>query len=399
MKKIIILLALVFTSTANSGTLFYRAHDANSVILGPICVPEDEGKIYLAALDFDTANLVIEIYASGDGVDTNFTYTGGNIDNYAGETPPAWGNPTTSAVEVEADDDCIRLHIRDEVLAVTSATEWTITFSDGGVLIMDHSVQVLALSTSADLQADAQIGANAALVANNLDHFMKVAVTGGDVVDNSALARLTSDDATADWDSFNNTTDSLEANQIAVAAIDSALATAQVDLNLITGGSGVIIDTDAIGAAQLSASASAEITDDWETQSQADPTGFRVNVLEVAGTSQTANDNSADINLILADTGTDGVVLAANSITATALADTATAEIWAVQCEDQSGGYTCREAMSLLLAEAMGTCVYTSSTRTWVCKDPSGTETRFTVVYGTDLDGDRDTSTPAPMTP
>ena len=32
------------------------------------------------------------------------------------------------------------------------------------------------------------------------------------------------------------------------------------------------------------------IVDEWETQSQADPTGFHVNVLEVAGTAQTAAD-------------------------------------------------------------------------------------------------------------
>lgn len=42
-----------------------------------------------------------------------------------------------------------------------------------------------------------------------------------------------------------------------------------------------------------------EIVDEWETQSQADPTGFHVNVLEVGGTGQTANDNGADINTIL----------------------------------------------------------------------------------------------------
>lgn len=44
------------------------------------------------------------------------------------------------------------------------------------------------------------------------------------------------------------------------------------------------------------------IVDEWETQSQADPTGFHVNVKEVNGTAQTANDNGADINDILTDT-------------------------------------------------------------------------------------------------
>ena len=47
----------------------------------------------------------------------------------------------------------------------------------------------------------------------------------------------------------------------------------------------------------------AAVVNEWETQSQADPTGFHVNVLEVAGTAQTANDNGADINAILIDTG------------------------------------------------------------------------------------------------
>jgi hypothetical protein len=48
----------------------------------------------------------------------------------------------------------------------------------------------------------------------------------------------------------------------------------------------------------------AAVVNEWETQSQADPTGFHVNVLEVGGTAQTANDNGADINAILVDTGT-----------------------------------------------------------------------------------------------
>ncbi len=48
----------------------------------------------------------------------------------------------------------------------------------------------------------------------------------------------------------------------------------------------------------------ADVVNEWETQSQADPTGFHVNVLEVAGTAQTANDIGNDVNAILTDTGT-----------------------------------------------------------------------------------------------
>jgi hypothetical protein len=55
------------------------------------------------------------------------------------------------------------------------------------------------------------------------------------------------------------------------------------------------------------------VVDEWESQSQTDPTGFHVNVIEVGGTTQTANDNGADINAILVDT---------NSLNVTKIPDT-----------------------------------------------------------------------------
>jgi len=64
---------------------------------------------------------------------------------------------------------------------------------------------------STGMKAEVEAEANDALVANNLDHLMKVAVTGADVVDNSAIAKIAAKGATADWDTFANTTDSLEA--------------------------------------------------------------------------------------------------------------------------------------------------------------------------------------------
>lgn len=67
-----------------------------------------------------------------------------------------------------------------------------------------------------------------------------------------------------------------------------------------------------------SALTAAAIVNEWETQSQADPTGFHVNVLEVNGIEQTANDNSSDINEILIDTdGTiPGLIAALNNLSA-----------------------------------------------------------------------------------
>jgi len=45
----------------------------------------------------------------------------------------------------------------------------------------------------------------------NLDHLLKVAITGGDVTNNSALAKLASKAPTSNWSTFDNQTDSLEA--------------------------------------------------------------------------------------------------------------------------------------------------------------------------------------------
>jgi hypothetical protein len=58
----------------------------------------------------------------------------------------------------------------------------------------------------------------------------------------------------------------------------------------------------------------AAIVDEFETQSQADPTGFHVNVKEVNGTAQTANDIGADANNILADTDEIQISLAAGGL-------------------------------------------------------------------------------------
>jgi hypothetical protein len=52
---------------------------------------------------------------------------------------------------------------------------------------------------------------DARLAAIGLDHLLGAAVIGTDIVDNSIFAKLVSSGATADWDTFNNTTDALQA--------------------------------------------------------------------------------------------------------------------------------------------------------------------------------------------
>jgi hypothetical protein len=55
---------------------------------------------------------------------------------------------------------------------------------------------------------------------------MSVACAGGDVVDDSAIAQIVSKKPVSDWDTFDNTTDSLEAladNSVTPASIEDAV--------------------------------------------------------------------------------------------------------------------------------------------------------------------------------
>ena len=58
--------------------------------------------------------------------------------------------------------------------------------------------------------AEVQSECNDALVAIGLDHIVSASVTGSDIVDDSIIAKLVSKESTADWDDFDNTTDSLQ---------------------------------------------------------------------------------------------------------------------------------------------------------------------------------------------
>jgi hypothetical protein len=81
----------------------------------------------------------------------------------------------------------------------------------------------------------------------------------------------------------------LPANLITDVSINASALDGKGDWNTVV--------PDAAGVAPTAT----EVVDEWETQALARPTGFRVNVMEVAGTGQTANDNGADINTLITE--------------------------------------------------------------------------------------------------
>lgn len=83
----------------------------------------------------------------------------------------------------------------------------TVDLSATDINLVDTTTTNTDMLTAAAVNAEV----DTALVDINLDHLMKVAVTGADVVDDTVIALITSKSATADFDTFDNTTDSFEA--------------------------------------------------------------------------------------------------------------------------------------------------------------------------------------------
>jgi len=181
-----------------------------------------------------------------------------------------------------------------------------------------------AIPWNANWDAQVESEVQDAIEANKLDHLVAVA-DGDDPVDNSIIAKLAASDG--DWSGFSAATDSLEA--IRDKQTDIEADTNELQTDDIPGLIGALNDPTA-----------AAIVNEWETQSQADPTGFHVNVMEVNGTAQTANDNGADINAILTDTNelqTDnvpGLIAALNDPTAAAIVNE-----WETQSQADPTGF------------------------------------------------------------
>lgn len=94
-----------------------------------------------------------------------------------------------------------------KVLESEADTKANMAPSVWGADASTYSIPILSNSFGARLQESAET-----YLSNiGLDHFVSSSVTGADVADNSIAARLVSKSATADWDSYDNTTDSLEA--------------------------------------------------------------------------------------------------------------------------------------------------------------------------------------------
>ena len=104
--------------------------------------------------------------------------------------------------------------------ALTNPTVGTVTTLTGHTAQTGDNTAVIGAAgagltdlggMSTGMKAEVNTEADSAIVTYGLDHLVFTSVAGSDVADNSIIASLTSSSATADWDDFVNTTDSLQA--------------------------------------------------------------------------------------------------------------------------------------------------------------------------------------------
>lgn len=132
--------------------------------------------------------------------------------------------------------------------------------------------------TTADLLAQAQ----AALTGYGLDHLVGAAVTGTDVVDNSIIAKLVDNAATADWDNFDNTAQSLKA----IAAATGLSAIIRPKFNIP-----IFIDRNA-GTTRISIQLT-DLLDDLPTTAEITPGTISIDQRAQGATSWTAQVTDA----------------------------------------------------------------------------------------------------------
>lgn len=125
---------------------------------------------------------------------------------------------------------------------------------------------VINLQTAAnqfdDLPTNAEVNTevDTALTDIGLDHLVAASVDGTDITDNSIIAKMASKQATADWDSFVNTTDSLQAirdnhaspGTIADSVLDELLSGHTTAGSLGKAAADILADTNSLNDGTLS---------------------------------------------------------------------------------------------------------------------------------------------------
>ena len=232
--------------------------------------------------------------------------------------------------------------------------------------------QLTAVPWNSSWDTEVQSECTDALADIHLDQLVASAVSATDVVDDSIVAKLVSKEATADWDDFNNTTDSLQAirdrgdDEWTTGAGGSSPTVAEIRAEMDSNSTklaSILEDTGTTLPATLS-------TIDGNVDS----------VLEDTGTTlpATLSTISGNVDSVLVDTGTTLPATLSTIETYTDILDSATDGLAVIR--DTSGH--CLNILSGVISNA-GTATETFNTSSWNSKNYRA------VFAGLDTDGNR----------
>ena len=205
--------------------------------------------------NIENAGTTVDLSATSINLcDTITTYTGNTVqtgDSFARLGAPSGASVSADIATAQTDLDTITGADGAALATVQGAITWdaqtisvtgaTANFTLAGSGTGDSLAFTRAGSGNlfdAAWAADVESEVNDALVATGLDHLFSASITGTDVTDNSFAALLTSNSATADFDDYDNLTDSLPAvadGLSSVANVGSAIHKQAASYVLTTG--------------------------------------------------------------------------------------------------------------------------------------------------------------------
>ena len=224
MKRLLLLALLVGTANASE---VYKVNGNTSVIINVCIASVADPNVYIHA-DEDIANLVVE-FLDEEGVSLGLYDDATEIEDVAAPGTGAFTTPSANNVRVSPDGnavDCTEIQPPDAIFASDDIVRLRI--SDGGTTLLDFDEQITLLATEISTRASMQ----AELEEMKLHKAFLSSMDGTDCTDGAFCSVLVSDDATPDFDSYDNTTDSLEALSVILgtpAATSLAADIAAVD--------------------------------------------------------------------------------------------------------------------------------------------------------------------------
>ncbi len=183
--------------------------------------------LHMADASTTTTNSILAKLASDDGIFANFDNTTDSLEALRLRGDISWITSVATSTLTTVDLDTALSDIQlDHLLHTADASTTTVnsilakiagTTGDFGTFVSgDDSLQAQRDNFDAQVPdvvslANINTQVDNAIVTYGLDHLVFTSVLGADIANDSIIAQMTSSAATADWDTYANTDDSLQA--------------------------------------------------------------------------------------------------------------------------------------------------------------------------------------------